>query len=97
MATRQTIVQLTDPLVDLLDKRAAREHVSRSHVIRKAVEAYLKEDNEAEIDRQIIESYTTFPPGSEHDVDEWGDRDAWHEGLAAARAKERGGAGGDAW
>lgn len=90
MTTRQTIVQLTDPLVDLLDKRAAREHVSRSHVIRQAVEAYLKEDREAEIDRQIVESYTKFPPGGDHDVDEWGDLDAWHEELAAARTRERG-------
>jgi len=97
MTTRQTIVQLTDPLVDLLDKRAAREHVSRSQVIREAVEAYLREDREAEIDRQIVESYTRFPAGGEHDIDEWGDLNAWHEGLAEARAQERGGAHADAW
>lgn len=97
MVTRQTIVQLTDPLVDLLDKRAAREHVSRSHLIREAVEAYLREDREAEIDRQIIESYTRFPPGGEHDIDEWGDLNAWHEGLAAARDPEHRGTEDDAW
>lgn len=55
--TRRTMVQLTEPLVDLLDQRAARERVSRSQVIRDAVEQYLRADHEAEIDGRIAEGY----------------------------------------
>ncbi len=69
----QTMVQLTTGLVDLLDRRAHRDGVSRSQVIRDAVEAFLAEDREAEIDRRIIEGYTHMPQGGEFDVDEWGD------------------------
>lgn len=78
------MVQLTEPLVDLLDRRAAREGVSRSRVIRDAVEQYLRLDHEAEIDRRIIEGYTRLPDGPE---DDWGDLDAWRDALAADRAR----------
>lgn len=78
------MVQLTEPLVDLLDRRAARERVSRSQVIRDAVEQYLRADHEAEIDRQIVEGYTRLPDGPD---DDWGDLDAWRDALAADRAR----------
>jgi metal-responsive CopG/Arc/MetJ family transcriptional regulator len=61
MARTQTLVQLTEPLLRLLDERAAREGVSRSQVIRDAVEAYLADDQEAEISRRITEGYTRIP------------------------------------
>ena len=67
------MVQLTDELVSLLDRRAAAAGVSRSHVIREAIEAYFTADREAEINRQIKEGYTRMPQGGEFDVDEWGD------------------------
>lgn len=67
------MVQLTDELVRLLDARAAVEGVSRSQVIRTAVEAYLAADREAEIDDRIRQGYTRMPQGGEFDVDEWGD------------------------
>lgn len=73
MVRTQTMVQLTDDLVTLLDRRASAAGVSRSQVIRDAVEAYLAADKEAEIDRQIVEAYTRMPQGGEYDVDEWGD------------------------
>lgn len=40
----QTMVQLTDRLVRLLDRRAASEGTSRSQVIREVVEAHLAHD-----------------------------------------------------
>lgn len=67
------MVQLNDELIALLDRRAAREGMSRSQMIREAIEAFLADDREREIDRQIIEGYTRMPQGGEHDIDEWGD------------------------
>ena len=69
MARQQTLVQLNDSLIALLDERAARDGVSRSRLIRDAIEAYLDEDLAAEIDRAIVEGYTRIPP----DDDPWVD------------------------
>jgi metal-responsive CopG/Arc/MetJ family transcriptional regulator len=70
VARTQTLVQLTDELVAALDERAARRGVSRSRVIREALDAYLKSDRDAEIDAAIIEGYTQVPPPN---------RDPWAE------------------
>jgi metal-responsive CopG/Arc/MetJ family transcriptional regulator len=61
IARKQTLVQLTDELLARLDGRAAREGRSRSELVRDAVEGYLADDAEAEIDRRIIESYSRDP------------------------------------
>ncbi len=73
MARRQTLVQLSDELVALLDARAAKTGRSRSDLIRTAVERDLAADREAAIDRAIIEGYTRIPPG---------ELDAWAEASA---------------
>ncbi len=70
------MVQLTDDLLRLLDREAARTGVSRSEVIRTAVAAYLSESREAELSRRIVEGYRRVPP---HTPDEWGDLDAMSE------------------
>lgn len=70
MTRQQTLVQLTDELVALLDERAAREGVSRSRVVRDAVERHLADERRAEIDRAIVEGYTRIPQ-PEHDP--WAD------------------------
>ncbi len=67
------MVQLTDELIRLLDLRAAAAGVSRSQLIREAIEAYLAADREAEMDRRIRKGYTRQPQRGEYDVDEWGD------------------------
>ncbi len=61
MARRQTLVQLDDALVALLDERAAIARVSRSRLIREAIEAYLAADREAAIDAAIVEGYRRIP------------------------------------
>lgn len=76
----QTLVQLSEELVALLDRRAERDGVSRASVIRAAIEAYV--DTDALVDRQIVEGYRNQP--------QWADgrpeldgaltrRDAWAE------------------
>jgi len=83
VARTQTLVQLSDRLLAALDQRAAQRGVSRSQVIREAVEAYVASDLEAEISRQILQGYERQP----RTVDDWGDLEAWM--LEAARETDR--------
>lgn len=71
MARTQTLVQLTDELLDRLDSYREREGRSRSEVVREAIERYLAADREADIDRLIVEAYTRQPP-----EDVWGEQAA---------------------
>lgn len=59
------MVQLSTDLLALLDARAKRESVSRSQVIREAVERYLHEDAEAARYAQVVEAYRHQPPSVE--------------------------------
>ena len=61
MARTQTLVQLSDELLALLDERVAREGRSRSELIREAVSSYLAGDLEADIDRRLVDAYTRQP------------------------------------
>jgi predicted DNA-binding protein len=69
MARTQTMVQLTDRLVRMLDKMAARKGISRSALIRDAIEQFLEKDEEALVGRRIIAGYERIPPAA---PDEWG-------------------------
>lgn len=62
MARQQTLVQLTDELLALLDERAARLGKSRSELIRTALEQYLRADRDAAIDAAIVAGYLRVPP-----------------------------------
>jgi metal-responsive CopG/Arc/MetJ family transcriptional regulator len=75
MARTQTLVQLSDELVALLDERAARLRRSRSDLIREALESFLAEDAEAEVSRQIVAGYERVPQGGDG-LDEWAERGA---------------------
>ncbi len=70
MARTRTIVQLNDRLLHLLDRHAARRGISRSALIRTALEDYLRRDQEAMVGEQIVEGYKRLPPAR---PDEWGD------------------------
>lgn len=74
MARKQTLVQLSDALLAALDQRAVQEGKSRSELIREALEAYLAEGIEAEIDRAIIEGYTRVPQQEDPWAEEAGRR-----------------------
>lgn len=88
MTRIQTMVQLTQDLVRLLDRRAAATGVSRSQLIRDAIEAYVAGDREAEIDREIVDGYTRMPQEGEYDVDEWGDHGKMVTALSVASLRE---------
>jgi predicted DNA-binding protein len=79
MARTQTLVQLNDELLAALDQRAAKRGVSRSRVIRDAVESYVHDDLEAEISRRIVEGYRRHP---QWEPDEWGDPAAFLDHAA---------------
>ena len=71
MARTQTLVQLTDELLDRLDRYRRRAGRSRSDVVREAIERYLAADRDAEIDRQIVDAYCRQPA-----QDVWGEEAA---------------------
>lgn len=80
MARTQTLVQLTEELVSLLDERAGRVKRSRSDLIREAIERYLASDLEAEIDRRIVEGYGRIPQTA--------DEEAWAQRAAREAVRE---------
>jgi predicted DNA-binding protein len=77
MARTQTLVQLSDDLLERIDRLRDREGRSRSELIREAIEQYLTEHQEADVDRLIVEAYTLRPPD-----DDWAD-DAARRMIAA--------------
>ena len=81
MARTQTIVQLSDELLAVLDEEAAHRGVSRSALIREAVERHLAESERAATGRRIVEGYRQVPQAV---PDVWGDPDA----SADASARE---------
>ena len=78
MTRTQTLVQLSEELLRRLDERAAREGRSRSALIREAIEAYLKDEENARIDREIREGYERIPVTEEEM--RWAETSAW-EGV----------------
>jgi metal-responsive CopG/Arc/MetJ family transcriptional regulator len=81
VARAQTLVQLTDELVDRLDRRAAREGVSRSALIRELLADALDDPSHDEVSERIIEGYSRAPQAEERD--QWGDLSEWNARNAA--------------
>jgi predicted transcriptional regulator len=80
MRAVQTLVQLSEELVMLLDRRANRDGVSRASVIRSAIESYV--DTDALVDQQIVEGYRNLPQWADGQPELDGDarrRAAWAE------------------
>ena len=61
VARTATLVQLNQDLLAALDQHAAERGVSRSQLIREAIEAYLTEALDAAIDRKIVQAYQRKP------------------------------------
>lgn len=80
MARTQTMVQLNDRLLHLLDRLAARRAISRSALIRTALEEFLMKEREAMVGERIVEGYERIPPAT---PDEWGDLEQLTDNAAA--------------
>jgi hypothetical protein len=76
MGRTQTLVQLTDELVGLLDEEAAERGLSRSALIRNVLTEHLEARRERGLSRRIVEGYERIPPGT---PDAWGDLEAMGE------------------
>lgn len=72
------MVQLSQELIDLLDREAARRGVSRSALIRGVLEESLADEREATVGRRIAEGYKRIPPAT---PDAWGDLAAMTDGA----------------
>ncbi|MBK5228910.1 MAG: CopG family transcriptional regulator [Actinobacteria bacterium] len=70
MARTQTMVQLNERLVRVLDGIARRRNLSRSALIREIIDNYLATTEELKIGAQIAAGYQKIPPAT---PDEWGD------------------------
>lgn len=82
MARTQTIVQLDEELRARLDDRARADGVSRSRVIRDAVEAWLGDDHEARIARHMAEFWSRDPDEDAAEMERTMDaaaREAWKD------------------
>lgn len=87
----QTLVQLTEELVDRLDRQAASRGLSRSALIRELLEEGLRDERSATLSARMVEGYRRDPQQTADD--EWGDLDAWTQvnsrrNLAALTAEE---------
>ena len=64
MARSQTMVQLTDDLVAELDTAAIRRGISRSALIREALDGYLVQLRNDEVGVRILAGYASKPPAT---------------------------------
>jgi predicted transcriptional regulator len=69
MARVQTIVQLNSDLLDALDQEAEAAGISRSALIRQAIEDHLVSTGKALVDKALADGYKLIPQGAR---DEWG-------------------------
>jgi hypothetical protein len=70
MARTQTLVQLTDELVALLDAEAAERGMSRSALIREILTDHTAAQQEDLVSRRIVDGYRRLPPAR---PDAWGE------------------------
>jgi predicted transcriptional regulator len=70
MARTQTLVQLTDDLVALLDEEASERGLSRSALIREVLGAHLAERRHVSVSAAIVAGYRRIPPVT---PDAWGE------------------------
>jgi Arc/MetJ-type ribon-helix-helix transcriptional regulator len=80
---RSVMVQLSEDQITRLDVEAARKGVSRSSVVRAAVDGSLK----SRFDQAIADQYAQAYPDGTFGVDEWGSLDEWHAAAAKSRAQ----------
>ena len=82
MPMTPTLIHLPQPMLDLLDRRAARDETSRSQVVRDAIAAHLRAESEEMLDERVRRAYAEHPLTT---VDEWGDVASFLDEVRAQR------------
>jgi Ribbon-helix-helix protein, copG family len=87
MTLRSVMLQLSERQIERLDKEASAAGVSRSHLVRVAVDEHLS----ARFQGSVAEQYALAYPsdGEADDVDEFGNLTAFHRAAAADRQSDR--------
>lgn len=83
MSLKSVMLQLSEEQIDELDRVAHQQGISRSKLVRDAVDALIDPPSDVTIDEQYARAYPTPSSG----LDEWGDLDAWHDAARRARAE----------
>jgi hypothetical protein len=78
------MVQLSEDRIKRLDRVATRSGVSRSQVVRDAIDNALTPP----IDSDLAARYAAAYPDNDDTVDEWGELDEWHSAAARERASD---------
>ena len=78
VSLKSVMVQLSDHQIARLDVEAARMGVSRSSVVRSAVDDSLR----PRFDQAVADQYAQAYPDGKFGSDDWGSLDAWHEAAA---------------
>ncbi len=89
-------MHLSDDQIARLDVEAAHKGVSRSSVVRSAVDESMR----PRFDQAIADQYAVAYPDGTFGSDEWGSLDDWHEAAAKGRLPENRNGDGltkDAW
>jgi hypothetical protein len=97
MAARrqQTLLQLTDELVELLDRRAEAEGISRSALVRLVLERELRDERAELVSARMVEGYMRHPQRSGEDA--WGDLGAWSAANARRNLRALGAEESEHW
>ncbi|MGI9016949.1 MAG: CopG family transcriptional regulator [Euzebya sp.] len=88
---KQTMVHLTEELIEQADREAARLNISRSALVRQALTRFLASSTHAEHDRLLEKGYKAHPQA---EPDDWGTvtdltEATTREMLARVTAEER--------
>ncbi len=79
------MVHLQPDIVALLDARAERDGVSRSALVRRAIDELLADEQSEAVASRYREAYRIAPSDTH---DDWGDIEAWHVALSEARSSD---------
>lgn len=78
------MLQLREDQIAELDAHALASNISRSKLVRDAVDAALRPALRPDVEALYAAAYPTVSFG----VDEWGDVDAWHAAASATALSE---------
>lgn len=83
MSLRSVMLQLRDDQIERLDAKATRAGVSKSKLVRDAVDSSL----DRAVRPDVADLYAAAYPRPVAGTDEWGDLDAWHDATERDRTR----------